>query len=129
MKTKVLPGLNIQYPISQLIVDRRKTIETRTYPLPLKYVDQDIYLIETPGDTGKFKARAVAILRFSGSFLYKSKAEFYRDSNQHCVDENSDWAWNEKPKWGWKISFVKPLRKAKEVQHRRGIVFTNEVIL
>ena len=36
-KKKSYVGINIQFPISQLIVDGKKTIETRTYPRHLIY--------------------------------------------------------------------------------------------
>ena len=56
MKNSVLPAINIQFPISELILSGKKTIETRTYALPEKYIERDLYLIETPGSNGAFKA-------------------------------------------------------------------------
>ena len=102
-------GVNIQFPISQEILSGSKTIETRTYPLPTAYIGQTMVIVETPGPKGKFKARIVAKVRFSGCFKYPSKAAFYRDTPKHLVTPNSPWAWREKAKWGWVIELVEPL--------------------
>jgi hypothetical protein len=127
MKTRILPGINIQYPISQLIVNGSKIIETRTYPLPTKYLGKDLFLFETPGPDGHFRARVIAIIRFSNSFKYASKKKFYEDSKRHLVNEDSPWSWKEKPKWGWKVESVSPLKKPVEIAQRRGIVFTSSI--
>ena len=127
MKAK-LPGLNIQFPISSLIVSGEKTVETRTYPMPTSYIGKEILIVETPGKRG-FKARVTAIAVFGPSFLYKSKAEFYRDFPRHRVDKNSKWAWAEKPKWGWPVLSVKKIPKPIEVLAPIGIRFTKEVRL
>src|SRR4051794_16034899 len=96
----VLDGINIQHPISRLIVEGKKTIETRTYPLPLSYVEKDVFLIETPGKAGGFKAQIVAVVRFSKSFQYKSERAFYADTRYHFVTKDSPWAWKStKSKW------------------------------
>lgn len=54
MKKRTLCGINIQFPISQLIVDGSKTIETRTYPIPDHYIGKEMILIETPGKIKSF---------------------------------------------------------------------------
>ena len=41
----VLNGINIQFPISQLILSGDKTVETRTYPIPERYLGVDLALI------------------------------------------------------------------------------------
>ena len=123
-KVKVYPGVNIQWPISELIVSGEKVIETRTYPLPEKFIGQEIALIETPGKNGKFKARITAIIKFEESFEYKTKAEFYRDAKKHCVTPNSDWKWDpQKGKWGWPVTVVKKLKKPCAPPRSRGIIF------
>ena len=124
MKKTTYTGINIQYPISQLILSGEKTIETRTYPIPAKYLGQDMLMIETPGKTGKFKSRIVAIIRFDECFPYKSSKEFYKDTKGHCVTPDSNWAWtDEKPKWGWPVKYL-ALVKPKSVAKRLGIKFT-----
>lgn len=131
MKKKIsLPGLNVQYPISQDILLGKKTIETRFYPLPKKYLKRPMWLIETPGEIGDFKARASAIITFDSFFEYKSKKEFYADTQKHLVAKDSAWAWNDdKNKWGWIISNIQPLHEFIEIKQRRGILFTSEITL
>ncbi len=123
---KAYPGINIQWPISELILSGSKTVETRTYPIPEKYLNMDLVMIETPGPNGKFKARAVAIIKFTKAVKYASKDHFYRDFNRHFVKPDSSWAWDEsKPKWGWELVIVKNIRP-QEITSKRGIVFTKE---
>ncbi len=124
MKKKSLTGINIQYPISQLILCGEKTVETRTYPIPPKYLGQEMLMIETPGKIGKFKSRSVAIIVFKKSFQYKNSKDFYKDKKSHGVDHDSPWAWSDKkPKWGWQIESIRQI-KPKSVDKRLGIKFT-----
>ena len=110
MSTKSFrPGINIQFPISNLIADGFKTVETRTYPIPKNYLNQEMYLVETPGKRGKFKARAIAIIKFTGCFEYLSKKEFRKDQTRHCVEKESLWDWDEKAKWGWEVKLIKKI--------------------
>lgn len=123
---KIYTGLNIQFPISRLILSGKKTVETRTYSIPKKYIGVDMLMVETPGKTGKFKSRIVAIIKFEKCFAYKNSEEFYKDFEQHCVTPSSIWGWSDrKPKWGWIISKVKKLDSPKVVKRRLGIIFSN----
>jgi hypothetical protein len=127
-KTKrVYTGINIQYPISQLILSGEKTIETRTYPVPKKYLGKELLIIETPGKSGRFKSRIVAIVQFDSCFQYKNSKDFYADAAKHGVSSDSPWAWNsEKPKWGWIIGKVKRL-PATQLNRQPGIVFSKNI--
>lgn len=126
---RTLPGINIQFPISQLILNGKKTVETRTYTLPEKYVHQDLYLVETPGDNGIFRARIIAIIQFGKPFLYESKREFYKDIKRHNVNPESLWAWQDKPKWGWPIVSLEKLKSPQVFNGVRGIRFTKKISL
>ena len=127
MSKKSYPGINIQWPISELILSGEKTVETRTYPIPEKYLNQEMVLIETPGSRGKFKARTRAIIVFTDCFEYKNKKEFHADFARHRVEKGSVWDWQDKPKWGWvtvlKIILDKPIR----VNKKTGIVFSKKI--
>lgn len=128
MKKRKLTGINIQFPISQLILDGKKIIETRLYPIPPTYVDQEMALVETPGKSGKFKSRIIAIITFGPSVKYESETQFYKDSKRHCVTPDSPWAWiDSKPKWGWPIIKVQPLKKPVSVEKRLGIKYTKNL--
>ena len=109
MSDETFTGINIQFPISSDILSGKKTIETRTYPIPKAYLGVTMLVVETPGPKGKFKSRIVAKIRFSECFLYSSKKHFYGDSKKHLVTPESPWAWADKPKWGWVINFVEVL--------------------
>ncbi len=127
---KKLPGINIQWPISQLILSGEKTIETRTYPIPQKYLERELYIIETPGKKGKFEARVIGIVVFEGCFLYKNEKEFYKDYKNHKVDKESIWAWNSSsPKWGWKIKEIISFKSPLPFKGNKGIKFTSQVSL
>ena len=128
MKKSVLSGINIQYPISRMILNGDKVIETRTYQIPSKHLGCDLAFVETPGKKGAFKARVVGIIRFSSCFKYASKKEFRDDIKRHCVEPGTIWDWSdEKPQWGWAIESLKVFEDPYSLNKRPGIVFTNDV--
>lgn len=135
MSTK-FPGINIQWPWSELILRGLKTIETRRYRIPEKHIGSPLVLIETPGPRGKTeagfsKARAIAIITFSGCYLYPSKRSWENEFSKHRVPED-DLLYGFKPnedKWAWIISSVKPLKNTHSVPRNRGIVFTKPINL
>lgn len=122
-----LNGINIQHPISNLILSGEKTIETRTYSLPEKYINQPLLFIETPGKKGQFKARIVGVIFFSECIQYTNKEAFYADTFKHKVDKNSLWAWKEKPKMGWIIDKVIIFPETFLAPYPRGIIFTTSI--
>jgi hypothetical protein len=122
-------GINIQWPISRDITSGKKTIETRTYPIPEKFLNKDMALIETPGAKGKFKSRIIAIIRFTSCFKYKNKNEFYKDFERHLVDPKSPWAWADKPKFGWEVEIVQLISKPIEMPKRPGIMYSKDLYL
>ena len=127
MTKKNYTGINIQWPISREILAGRKSIETRIYPIPFKYLHQEMLLIETPGTQGKFKSRIVAKIRFTKCFKYKSLELFYADYHRHCVDKDSPWAWKDKPKWGWHVEVVKTISPPVPFGGKKGIVYTKNI--
>jgi hypothetical protein len=129
MLKKNYTGINIQFPISQEILSGKKTVETRTYQLPQKYLNTDILMIETPGKLGNFKSRIVALIRFTRCIAYSSKKDFYADNCRHKVTPESPWAWKDKPKFGWEVTVVKSFEKPISLSQRKGIVFTNNIEL
>ena len=125
MKRTTLPGINIQYPISRLILSGEKTIETRTYKIPKKFVGVPMALIETPGPASDFKARIVAIIVFGDSFEYATSKHFYADYEKHKVNKSSPWRWRPgKKKFGWPVKVLKPLRTPVAPPSERGIRYT-----
>jgi len=124
--TKKLPGINVRYPWSQYLIEGKKTIETRTYPIPTKFIGQEMAIIETPGKE-KFRARVVGIIVFGESFEYKTRKEFYGDADRHFVSADSEYAWKVGKKFGWPV--VRVERKERELPEgfRRGIVYARDV--
>jgi hypothetical protein len=118
-------GLNIQCPWADLLMSGSKTVETRSYHLPLKYVGVPLALIETPGKTGKFKSRIIGLITFNESFKYKSKDHWTYDYYRHMVNEKDIYGWNDfKDKYGWVVGNVEKFNTPIKPPKRRGIIFT-----
>lgn len=126
MRKKIYTGINIQWPISQEILSGKKIIETRTYPIPDKYIGQDMLLIETPGKSGGFKARAIAIIKFTSCFKYKDKESFYADSEKHLVTRDSKWSWKYKAKYGWIVEVLEELKEPVPIK-QGGIIYRTAI--
>jgi len=133
---KTLPGINIQWPWSQLIAEGKKTVETRTYPIPEKFRGKPLALIETPGPkknlnlfpelTGRpEKARIIAIVTFEDDYLFTTEHKWRIHKKYHCVPtDNPQFKWSpNKEKWGWKVGKIKKLSSPKPAPKKRGIVF------
>ena len=126
-----MTGINIQTPWSALLINEVKSVETRSYPLPEKYVGEEIALIETPGRYGRFKARIIGTITFSHSFKYPDQRAWGDDYNRHCVavdDPIYNWK-DDKPKYGWVVSKVTKFDKPLDIRKRRGIIFTSGIKL
>lgn len=119
-------GINIQFPFSELLINSDKCVETRTYPLPKKYEGEELALIETPGKTGKFKARIIGTITFSHSFKYHNKQEWTSDYNRHKVEQDSLFGWHEdKDKYGWVVSQIYKFDEPFPAPENKGMVFTS----
>lgn len=123
------PGINVRWPWSEFIANGTKTIETRAYPLPVKYLNQIIAIIETQGDrstsSGISKARIVALVRISKCYRYGSRSQWVADKARHKVaeddpsfkyDENSE-------KWAWVIDSVRKIYPPVAPPKKRGIKY------
>lgn len=122
-------GLNVQIPWSTLLINGWKSVETRSYPLPQKYEGVELYLVETPGKYGRFKARVIGTVTFSHSFKYPDKQSWIDDYNRHKVEEGDEFFdLNEnKPKYGWVVCSVKKFEHAVDINQKRGIIFTTNL--
>ena len=124
MNKKTYTGINIQWPISQDIISGKKIIETRTYPIPPHYLNEEMLLIETPGRAQKFKSRIIAIIQFIECFQYPNALAFYKDFSAHLVNPESPWAYRDKGKWGWRISLVEIISPPVQFLGKKGIVYS-----
>lgn len=121
-----MTGINIQTPWSELLINGDKSVETRSYHLPEKYMGEELALIETPGRYGRFKARIIGTITFSHSFKYPDQKAWQHDYNRHCVETNDplyNWK-DDKPKYGWVVSKVKKFKNPVDITKRKGIIFT-----
>lgn len=120
-------GLNVQIPWSTLLINGEKSVETRSYPLPEKYVGIELALIETPGKYGRFKSRITGTITFSHSFQYPDKQSWADDYNRHKVEElDKFYSWNpDKPKYGWVVSNIEKFDEPIPYLKKKGIVFTH----
>lgn len=129
MKRRSVPGIHVQYPWSQLILSGKKTVETRSYPLPLKYTNVELAIIETPGPDGRrngiTSAGIIGTVVFDSCFLYQSRSAWAADKARHLVSHGDrQFAFAiEKPKYGWLVKTVKILPSILPPPKRRGIIF------
>lgn len=129
--SRKIPGVNIQWPWSRLIVEGKKTVETRTYSLPKKYIGQELAIIETPGPHGKWqginKAQIIGTVIFEKTFRYDYKT-WKSDHLRHFVfPDDPQFKWNDKnEKWGWVVSKVNLFKEPLPAPKKRGIIFASE---
>lgn len=123
-----MTGINIQSPWSQLLIEKIKCVETRSYPLPEKYEGEELALIETPGRYGDFKARIIGTIMFSHSFKYPDEKTWLDDFNRHLVSpKNEFFGWDSsKEKYGWVVSNVVQFNQAQQAPENKGIIFTKK---
>ena len=121
-----MTGINIQCPFSHMLINGDKCVETRSYSLPKKYEGEELALIETPGKSGKFKARIIGTITFSHSFQYSNEEDWRRDYNRHLVEpDNKIYGWKDsKDKYGWVVSDVIKFDEPQPAPEKKGIVFT-----
>lgn len=125
-----LCGINIQWPWSELIISGKKTIETRSYPLPKNKTGIPIALIETPGPRGKKeagieKARIIGVIEFLACKQYKTAAAWKKDFDHHQVplDDPQFHFDAKKEKWGWQLKILRKFSSPKPAPKKRGIVW------
>lgn len=131
-----IPGIHIQWPWSRLLLDGRKTVETRGYDLPQKHLGKELALIETPGPRGKgdggvSSSQIIGTIVFIETFRYANEAEWQSDYKRHLVDaSNKQFSFQpNKEKWGWVVGKVTSLQNPKNPPKKRGIVFATECLV
>lgn len=130
IKKQTIPGVNIQWPWSRLLMSGEKTIETRGYPLPEKFKHVTLAVIETPGPHGLKeanikKARIIGTITFGGSKKYQSKNEWAADFASHRV-KGDDPVFSYQagtPKFGWIVESFTVLEAPIPAPKKKGIVF------
>jgi hypothetical protein len=128
---KIIPGINIQWPWSRLILSGEKTVETRHYPIPQKYIGQPLAIIETPGpkkEGSPRRSQIIGVVVFSTCFAYTSENKWKSDKRRHLVPGNhAQFSFDkEKTKWGWEIESVHTLKKPIRPPKKRGLLYTTQ---
>lgn len=125
-----LPGLNVQAPWAQAMVSGQKVIETRFYPMPMRWVVHPLVIIETPGKARNFQSRIAGFVIFTRSWCYADKAAFASDRDKHLVDPDDPlfgWQQDDRPKWAWPIQWVEAYQQPLPPGWRAGIRYARAV--
>ena len=136
-----LPGLNIQWPFSQLIVMGVKKVEARRYDLGWRRIAEarrEMWLVETPGNHKSLRsgwaiagdnvvaerpevARIVATIVFSHAKRYVSREEFRDDEENHRIGEDGNYDWDGiGDMYGWYVAEVRQLAEPIEQAGPKG---------
>jgi hypothetical protein len=129
-KYKTLDGINIQWPWSELLVNGKKSIETRSYALPERLVGVELAIIETAGpmglkEAGIVKARIIGTIVFDSSYKYSNVSHWNKDREKHLVEpDDSLFKFDKnKEKWAWVVGRVVKLAQSAPPPSKRGIIF------
>lgn len=129
-KFRVLDGINIQWPWSNFLVNGKKVVETRSYPLPERLFGVELAIIETAGrrglkEAGIEKARIIGTITFLNSYQYKDEEHWFIEQSKHLVepDDRLFKFDKKKEKWAWVVGRVTKLDKAAPPPSKRGIIF------
>jgi hypothetical protein len=130
--TLSLPGLNINWPFSQLILAGVKTVEVRTYALGHRNIaqpDVEMWLVETPAKANAISkgwvlpggdavaprpkdAQIVGTVTFSRSDEYETPAAFRADRENHRIAQGGSYDWDGKgERHAWRVSAVRRLAR------------------
>ena len=128
-----MPGLNIQWPFSQLILLGVETEESRRYALGhhnIAHANLEYWIVETKGKTNKTTRRTngaivgdfhipprpnaahiVGTVTFSkDTKRHKDQNSFHQARDKHCIAEGSDKDWDGTGDcFGWQVSKVRAL--------------------
>jgi hypothetical protein len=109
-------ALEVQQPWSRFLLEGKKTIEARAYPLPEPLIGRRILLLESEDQSSSHSAlpdrfqtsRIVGSVIFSRVHIYSSAEEFCADERSHRVPATSAFGWKENTErlYGWQISFA-----------------------
>jgi SAM-dependent methyltransferase len=100
-------ALEVQAPYSTYILQGRKTIETRAYPLPPCLLNQRVLLLEPVAaqagvsslpssiPAGSALCRIVGSVTFTACALYTNRAQWEADREKHMVPQDSVFDWKD----------------------------------
>ena len=139
--TLSMPGLNVNWPFSQLILAGVKTVEARSYPLGRRNMaqpDVEMWLVEAPpasdaisqgwlfaGDLAVAlrpqRCQIVGTVTFSHSDEYGSLQAFRADRKIHRIAAGGQYDWDGTGKrYAWRVSAVRRLAQPARSLCRTG---------
>ena len=121
---------DVRYPWTEQLMNGKKTIETREYPLPSRYLHQTLALYETHVEVKDDQVEddqveedhqrddcCVGLIQFCSCKEYTSKEQWSKDSDKHGVPFDAtpeEFGWVDGiQKYGWKVSYVEKTKKKK----------------
>ncbi len=127
--TLTLPGLNVQWPFSQLLLAALKKCEIRRYALGhrnIAHVGAELWIVETCGVSASAsknavlgdvalgarpaKAQIVGTITFSQSAPYAGLPEFRADAAAHRIKAGGAFDWDGNGEMhAWRVASVRPL--------------------
>ena len=136
-------GLEMQNPWGRKLLDGTKTIETRAYDLPKSLMGKKIDILQSKGGkdcvsglsnvmVGEEITNAVQPIGwaiFARVEVYRYKGKFIADEKKHCVEQSSNYGWNDDTKviYRWVVSkcgrYGKKRKKAKVLLRRMRSLF------
>jgi hypothetical protein len=142
-------ALEVQSNFSNEIINGRKTIETRDYPLPVSLINQPILLLESQhvhGQEGisalpdiitpdvvknKYNLSIIGIIYISECFQYTTEGQWDTDRVKHLVPLDSNYNWSpdsNKSKYGWCIAIVDKYDSSTSTTATSSICIPNHMV-
>lgn len=124
-------GLEMQVPFAGLLLDGKKTIETRAYDLPKALIGKKIYILQskkghdgvstikdvmTKNDMESSGLSIVGWCIFDKVVVYRYRSKFENDEMKHRVPRDSNYGWKEDTKciYGWSVKKTGHFNKNEE---------------
>jgi len=125
----------MQAPWAALILWGYKTVETRSYPLPIELVGREVFIVESAEGQACVSAvadevaaaapglRILGTVVFSGCVAYPSREAWEADEYRHRVPSTSPYGWSDsKTIYGWEVQAVKPFATPAPVPAMQRVV-------
>ena len=139
-------GLEMQHPWAGLLLEGKKTIETRNYNLPKNLIGKKIYILETKSGIDGVSALPNSIEQesdvekhvkcagwciFDKVVIYRYKSKFEMDVDKHLVTPDSGYGWKNGGdiRYGWVVKEYQkmPNNSIKKITRRMRSLYEVEL--
>lgn len=131
-------ALEVQQPWSRLLLEQKKTVEARSYPLPDGLLGRRIYLLESHAQgslqsslANNFQTNSIiGSVVFSKVIEYNSQDEFQSDEESHLVSRDSPFGWTlgTERMYGWIVQNIHLTKEMESVWVERRMRSLFEII-